>query len=152
MSRPDCELSAGRVAVRFAHRGDRWGHAILIDGQMVLTSAEGTPEEAWPASPPLQELHEQALADGRRAIFGVGMAGRSHWSLSVTADGDRLVFEAACRAFGERGPLGSGYQIAPRHAPPALSVSPGTRITRGDDRLRIAPDDAATPTWSWSVQ
>lgn len=61
-------------------------------------SREGTPEDAWPASPPLQQLVQEE-GNGSPVMLGVGMAGTSHWSISYSLSPDRetLIMEAACR-------------------------------------------------------
>lgn len=148
-SRADCELTVGRLTVRFTRQGDRWGHTVFVDDAPALVSVEGAPDEAWPASPPLQEIHEQDLPDGRKAIFGVGMAGRSHWSLSVTTEGDALLFEAACRAFGEQGPLGSVYErLLPE---PVVAALLDTSLLDERIRVRMAPASAPQSAWSWRI-
>jgi hypothetical protein len=109
----DCRLSlnlvpqAGRYQQRLAVR----------DGRRVteyLVSREGDDRELWPASPPLQQHSLQSGPDGRRVVLLLGMAGNSHWSLSIEEDpaAGALVFDVACRV--QRAPawLGSGY--APR--------------------------------------
>ena len=51
-----------------------------------MTSVEGSSEQAFPSSPPIQEIHDHPtkLVDGSDggAILGVGMAGKGHWSVS----------------------------------------------------------------------
>jgi hypothetical protein len=97
----DSQVLGERLQVRFDWIGDRYEHSVLAhcgDGSVVaLRSAEGTSLESWPASPPLQQLSFLDLPDSRRVALLVGMAGQSHWSLSVTSGPDELVFEAACR-------------------------------------------------------
>lgn len=110
----DSHVLGERLQVRFDWVGDRYGHSILANcGDrpiVVLTSAEGTAQENWPASPPLQQLSFLDLPDNRRAALLVGMAGQSHWSLSVTSGPDELVFESACRVSKLPERLGSEYR------------------------------------------
>jgi len=79
---------------------------------VVFESIEGTPEEDWPPSPPLQELHLEARPDGKQLALLVGMAGTSHWSLSVEFDAaaGTAVFDVACRVKRAPGGLGSRYR------------------------------------------
>jgi len=109
---------------------DRWAHTIAIVTRErmgpervgpLLASEEGGDRDEWPPSPPLQQLHvENRAGDGRVALL-VGMAGQSHWSLSVeaVAEARQLVFDAACRLGGSTdsrsSKLGSSYRamIAP---------------------------------------
>jgi len=126
-------LQCGQLAVQFARSGDRYGHRIELrrSGQSIplLESVEGTPEDDWPPSPPLQQLHVESReapypgphqeGEGVRAAQAVallvGMAGRSHWSLGVEAvqetARDGWQFDAACRLRSLAGRLGSRYRV-----------------------------------------
>jgi len=130
---PPIRLAAGRLVVEFIWSGDRWTHRAGPAGGPLWTSVEGpTPPEddpRWPASPVLVEVSLVEAAGGP-AVVGVGLAGRSHFSLCVTphpAGGERLLFEAACRIHEPAGWLGSTYrnlegalrQVRPAAAPPA---------------------------------
>lgn len=107
------------LRVEFAPQGDRMAHAIKLVGgsftkvgRLWLRSVEGGPAEAWPASPPLQSVHLEERAAGQRIALLVGLAGKSHWSLSVeplVGEG-AIRFEAACRANAEPAWLGSQYE------------------------------------------
>jgi hypothetical protein len=76
-----------------------------------LLSCEGDHDELWPASPPLQQHSLQSAGDGRRFVLLLGMAGNSHWSLSIEEQPAEaaLLFDVACRL--QRAPawLGSCY-------------------------------------------
>lgn len=104
------------LLVRFGWIGDRFAHRICrLDGDqesgqsstqkrgsepsetLLLESCEGDGQAAWPASPPLQQVDTCRLADQRQGIVAVGMAGRSHWSLSVEPLRTGLTFDVACR-------------------------------------------------------
>ncbi len=81
---------------------DRYQHQIgwVIDGieHAALESREGTPDDQWPPSPPLQQLSMQMI-EGNPALLGVGMAGSSHWSASFVLLQQKiveLVVELAC--------------------------------------------------------
>ena len=111
------QLEGGGLRVRFAFHDDRYAHEIaLADGSQwipVLSSVEGSPEDEWPASPPLQSLHLESRPENRQLALLVGMAGHSHWSMSVELDpaAARVTFDIACRARGgPLGHLGSRYQ------------------------------------------
>lgn len=108
-----------KLQVAFQWAGDRYAHNILCcpgigEAATLLSSCEGVPDQWWPPSPPLQQLHISELEHGQRAALLVGMAGRSHWSLSVIADDKRhvLLFDAACRANLAPERLGSHYRVA----------------------------------------
>jgi hypothetical protein len=100
-----------RLRIDFTWNGDRYQQALwLISGTReccLLTTVEGTGQQAWPPSPPLQNLHQQEMPTGDLAALGVGMAGTSHWSLSVEASVDQPTFtcDVACRVKEEPGDL-----------------------------------------------
>jgi hypothetical protein len=104
------------LRARFQRRGDRYAHRVVLcdrDNEIcLLDSVEGDHHERWPPSPPLQQISGEQLPDGRKVVLLVGMAGRSHWSLSATTTPDRkaLVFEVACRAVESPERLCSQYQ------------------------------------------
>ena len=84
----------------------------------LLRSVEGPADSTWPPSPPLQSMSIEIRPTGSVALM-VGMAGRSHWSMSVEAASGRahvafgqpqLAFDVACRADGSQGFLGSTYR------------------------------------------
>jgi hypothetical protein len=87
-SRGDAVLEADGMRVVFFRRGDRYAHRVEVSkaGQgswlPVWESLEGTPDDDWPPSPPLQHLHVEKRAEGPVALL-VGMAGRTHWSAAV---------------------------------------------------------------------
>ena len=108
-------LDAGSTSVTFTWAGDRWEHVVLLHGGRAWRSREGGDgpdrDPRWPASPPLVEVSLVA-AGPRPAVLGVGLAGRSHFSLSVVACPERpdtLLFVAAARIV-EPGWLGSTYE------------------------------------------
>lgn len=76
--------------LEFIREDDRWQHAwsCRIGDRCVrlMTSVEGSSEQTFPSSPPIQEIHDHPtkLVDGSDggAILGVGMAGKGHWSVS----------------------------------------------------------------------
>jgi len=92
------------LRVAFCRRGQRVAHRIaLVAGaavQWLLASVEGDSHEAFPPSPPLQQLAVEPLGNGRTAALLIGMAGRSHWSVSAeSARSEPVVrFDVACRA------------------------------------------------------
>jgi hypothetical protein len=91
------ELGSGKWTVRFIWDQDRFRHEVYADGQLIAASIEGTSNDPWPASPPLQSLSLENIGS-QMAILGVGAAGRGHWSISVVADEqDSLKLELACR-------------------------------------------------------
>ncbi|GIW96182.1 MAG: hypothetical protein KatS3mg110_4223 [Pirellulaceae bacterium] len=106
----------GRIAVAFAFRIDRFCHRVdWVSEKTVLpllSSAEGDDQQPWPTSPPIQQLDQLQERD-RVVLLGLGMAGQSHWSISVSVDGasSRLVWDVACRIQGTPDWLGSTYRL-----------------------------------------
>lgn len=115
--------------VEFRWTGDRYQHAIsLANGHHVTTlleSIEGCGDEAFPPSPPIQQITHHDIGSTGSVLLGIGMAGRNHWSLSVQANPDpvALEFDVACRVAGDGaiGRLTSSYQAT-------------SSILRGSDR------------------
>lgn len=137
-------LEADGLRVVFFHRGDRFAHRVEVrdsatdDGASggwatALESVEGDDADAWPASPPFQQLHVEQRATGP-IVFLVGMAGKSHWSAAVEASADRrsVVFDAAVRYQQAPSRLGSEYR----------------RPAAGAGRVVVEPCGAAAP---WPV-
>lgn len=138
--------------VEFTNAGDRRGHAVLAaegsERMCLLASVEGSGDESWPASPPLQELHIEPRGDGQCVALLVGRAGGGHWSMSIEADpaAERLTFDIACRLKGIAQWLGSTYRVmAPVHVlGDGLSIGSGAMLRLLDDAaLRHAPIEVA---------
>ncbi len=126
---PDTQwLSSGLLAVVFQRRGDRVEHQVRVnvggraeqtaagieDWRVVARSIEGSESQAWPPSPPVQELHLETQPNHGRVALGVGMAGRSHWSISMAAPRqEEIVCEVACRLHAPAGWLGSRFTLEP---------------------------------------
>lgn len=134
-------LSAGCLQVRFAFCDDRFAHEIWAadgdDWRPLMSSVEGTPEQSWPPSAPLQTLHVETRPEGPIALL-VGMAGKCHWSASVELDAERhqVRFELAARVRPPGSPwLGSTYQLAQGYR--AVPVH--------GDRLELSASGAAHP-------
>jgi hypothetical protein len=116
---PKTETSSGPFVARCYSSNDRTGHGVWwVDGEphLILASLEGTPDQAWPTSPPLQEIVAETVAAGRQpSLLGVGMAGKSHWSATIEGDGfsEAIAFDIACRTAEAPALLGSAYLLAP---------------------------------------
>lgn len=111
-------LSARGLGVHFRREADRYRHDVMVEApdgpQVWLSSVEGAANEAWPPSPPWQDLHLEDRPGGKRVALLVGRAGRAHWSLSVEADVARetLLFDVACRSLVKAEQLGSAYRLS----------------------------------------
>lgn len=128
---PPQTLSSDLVAVVFTWHEDRWVHALHArapngsHGPACWRTAMALPDEdpCWPWSPPLVELAEVACNAGP-ALVGVGRAGKSHYSVSITTEVAGTVrFDFACRLVTAAGWLGSTYQQVAAN-PPALVIEP----------------------------
>ncbi|HVX15672.1 MAG TPA: hypothetical protein VHC22_31085 [Pirellulales bacterium] len=117
MSEP-IALTAAGLRIEFWRSADRYRHEVVARGDgpdhRLLASIEGSAEEEWPASPPLQELHVEQRGAGKWVALLVGRAGRSHWSLSVEGAESEptLLFDVACRSAGAGDELTSRYRLA----------------------------------------
>lgn len=126
-------IAAGRAVAEFTWDGDRWRHSIRLADRLVAESVEhdDAADPNWPASPVIVEISPSGPAD-RPALLAVGLAGRSHFAVSVAAgdEPDTLVFEIACRVHEPPCWLGSTYRTGPgpdglvRIPAPALGGSP----------------------------
>jgi len=109
------------LVLEFEKTADRYAHSIALrtnnSESNRLHSVEGNDTEAWPASPPCQQLSIEQQDAGDVALL-VGMAGKCHWSMSVQARVDKeagplLEFDIACRlgtGIDSIGWLGSTYR------------------------------------------
>jgi hypothetical protein len=149
-----------RAGDRYAHRiellsaeGELVASASSVEGALVgQASPDGSHasfahvSETWPASPPFQQFHRQEI-DGRPAWFFVGMAGKSHWSASVTArdDAPGWEFDVACRFREAPGYLGSANRVSfpddrlPRPAFFTLIAGETTELRGRDDVVAAFP-------------
>ena len=103
-------LTFSWIGDRFAQQVDYCGPEETIP---LLTSVEGNDQAIWPPSPPLQQLTFEERPRGPIALL-IGMAGTSHWSVSVEADQARaqICFDVACRIGQPPRFLGSTYLSA----------------------------------------
>ena len=147
-SRPPVQLANGPTATVFTWNGDRWTHRITTGEATTWTSLDGPCPPAndprWPASPVLVELSRVSVprgdAAGGEAIVGVGLAGRSHFSASISSDphdAGVIRFEIACRLHEPPGWIGSTYR-------------------QGDRLFRLTPRDDSTAlprtvVWAYSI-
>jgi hypothetical protein len=125
--------------------------------QLLLESIEGIPDESWPASPALQEGRIES-ATGRDVAMLVGMAGKSHWSVSIEADAlqQSLLFDVACRLKVAGGQLASTYLVTENSHVTMLPVE-NCRLQREADRVIFEPaflpsELPATVRWRYRVQ
>jgi hypothetical protein len=111
----EISLDGGRLGtLHFSWRDDRYRHSWQFDNTLVIESIEGDSAANWPLSPPIQQIHQQEFPDGRQVVFGVGMAGRGHWSVSYTLVPDLKcwIIEHAFRSPVEADSLAATYELA----------------------------------------
>lgn len=156
------DLRRNRLQVAFAWSDDRYAHIVSLltsengEPTRILQSIEGTAEDAWPPSPPVQQLVPHHMESGE-TFLGVGQAGTAHWSLSVEPLPKPVVgyhFELACRV--TRGPeyIGSRLQMLLRDVhwtEDFQGVSPSLNTAFCGARLRLAVEaDCSRLTWESS--
>ena len=116
------ELPAGLLSIRFIKSGDRLAHCIGLQTSSkglggflpVLESIEGDAQEAWPASPPMQQIVQESIGQNSAPVLlGVGLSGNGHWSGAVekTSSGS-LKLDIACKISKPASYLGSRYRMA----------------------------------------
>jgi hypothetical protein len=137
----DLETKSGPLVARGFALADRFGHSLwwLEEGQpkLIMISVEGTSDQAWPISPPFQELvMENIAAGGRPTLLAVGKAGKSHWSAAIEGDAfsEAIAFDIACRTVEAPPLLGSVYRVSnewsiERLAPNALRLMHRTGLS-----------------------
>jgi hypothetical protein len=120
-------LEADGVRVEHVRSNDRFGHRILIRyvdrWQPVLESVEGTAADAWPQSPPWQQIVQESVGpNGEDVLLGVGLSGNGHWSIAIdkkhlngSEDSESqsvfvLHFDIACKISKGADFLGSTWQ------------------------------------------
>ncbi len=103
------------LRVTFYWQRDRLAHSISAGDETnlraIVSSVEGDGHEAWPPSPPIQQLDREPGQTESSVLLGLGMAGHSHWAISAEACRAplSLLFDIACRTRGPVGRLGSRY-------------------------------------------
>ena len=117
------------VRMQFNRDGDRWAHQIYLSmgasEQPLMRSLEGTADQIWPPSPPLQDVGRHELPTGD-AILCVGMAGSSHWSASFSVEAGEnglIKSDIACltkKSTANRA-LGSSYRLSSDVRPTLVS-------------------------------
>lgn len=120
-------LETDDVRVEHVRSNDRFAHRILIrcvDRWLpVLESVEGTAADAWPQSPPWQQIVQESVGlNGEDVLLGVGLSGNGHWSIaidrknvigsegSVSESQLGLHFDIACKISKGADFLGSTWQ------------------------------------------
>ena len=166
------------LLLQMTREGDRYHTSILLiepdNGTVpLLESCEGSSNDSWPASPPLQEVLLQS-DEGRPYLAGLGSAGSGLWSLIVAPVEGHVGFEFdyACRT--AQAPVWLGCRYRPTgcwthlqadsldfESGPRLSFhdgqGPGCRRICQDGQLQIealVPAEVAFPTtlrWKYRV-
>jgi hypothetical protein len=122
-------LQWGDLIVEAQRIGDRFDWRILCEplsasAVPLLQSVPSAKEMAWPRFPPLQELAQESHSD-TEVLLGVGMAGKSHWSVSVDRRQEphqpAMVFDFACRLSESPTFLGACWMLGDglKSTPPA---------------------------------
>ena len=102
----------GLATVSFFAIEKQFGHEIRIerDGKKIVLRTDDQIAASWPPAPPLQDIHFEERENGQ-LLFGVGMAGNTHYSLSIAAEKTTLKFEFAAFVKNEPGFVGTSYRM-----------------------------------------
>ena len=109
-------LTTSQLEIQCDRTADRYSSKILANAgrgfHVVLRSIEGSNQDSAPPSPPIQQAVLDEIGADQKAILGVGMSGKSHWSSSVHWDqaASQMVFDIACRCNETINWLGSTYE------------------------------------------
>jgi hypothetical protein len=152
-----------RLRIEFVWKGDRYAQLIaLVDAsgtaQPLLESIEGTAHDAWPPSPPLQNLTIETRPDGSCVALLLGMAGNAHWSASIEAAADKaaLVFDIACRHSTNPGALGGRYRLLTDSKDLISIRADSANISQHEGTLEIQPiaasTSAGTTRWRYEIK
>jgi len=150
--------SDGLLRVEFYRVADRYAHRIVHQqAPGVLQSVEGDADDVWPPSPPLQQLSLEEHSGSAIALL-LGMAGKSHWSMSVEAKEQQLLFDVACRLSGEHPRLSSTYQASNSDKAcwtiqPEETGASQAKVTANGANQVIAPTapPAGTQRWRYAI-
>ena len=148
------------LRVEFQKQGDRFTHKLFavsgkpVSGkevQLLLESVEGPPGEAAPPSPPFTELHQQ-----QDTLFLTGATTLGHWSMSVQALDNRLLFDVACRAKSTPNNLGSTYRVLSNGTQLESKNATVTHPAKHTQRItpHHSPKPSPTPTtlqWQYTL-
>ena len=110
-------LTAGGLSVRYSKLRDRLTHSIgIVVGDAYipfLEAIEGSADEPWPPSPPMQQMVEESFnPDASPVLLGVGLSGNGHWSSAIeTLESQRLKFDIACKNSKPSTEFGSKYRV-----------------------------------------
>ena len=144
-------LEQGGLRLIFEWRGDRYAHRVSVaEGtgeRVLLESLEASDAAAWPASPPLQQVHIESRGPEVAVALAVGMAGRSHWSAACELDGRqrRVTFDIACRIAQPAERLASGYRFglpATQSEQGRVILGPWELVVEDDTRLVLSEAEA----------
>jgi hypothetical protein len=139
---------------------DRIAHSVEIQqngSSQIWESVEGNDQQDWPPSPPFQNLSIQRIRESDVALL-VGMAGKSHWSLSVDIDAERgsIRFDVACRITTDAGQLRSTYRCPSVAAVECLVVTGNASTIRQlENHWCVEPDSvdsSATVRWIYDFK
>jgi hypothetical protein len=116
-------------------------------------SIEGDEDEAWPTSPPLQQLSLERINDAP-VILDVGAAGTGHWSISLGLEPDdpsASKFDLACRCPQPPTFLGSRYQLSKQLSMQALGEQVQVHNEAATITATIPVRESDTYQWSYRI-
>ncbi|QDV61510.1 hypothetical protein [Crateriforma conspicua] len=153
----DVLLGIGNFTVHFHWQKDRFCHDVAFGDQPLLQSVEGTGEDVWPDSAPLQQVSVESIGE-RCVALGVGASGTSHFSVSVepescTDDACTIRFEWACRSKEAPADPRSTYQWPAEHRSLIdIAAEPSTRQDTDGTSVCLRPTSESGPTYVWAYR
>ncbi|TWU05680.1 hypothetical protein [Stieleria varia] len=141
-----------RLTLQFDWSDDRFVHRLVDAAAAVLQSVPGDCQQAWPSSPPLQQLSLESIGQCD-VVLGVGCAGTSHWSVSVEPIEGGFRFDWACKSKETPQSLGTRYRLSDDFE---FSVGQDGRVEQDAGFVSVHPVEpllgSKTYRWSYSVR
>ncbi len=149
-----------RLRLSLAWRQDRYQTELFLDEEssstLLLSSVEGSAQDRWPASPPLQSLALESRGEQTVAL-AVGMAGKAHWSASIETLPEPLAlrFDYACRLSEPAEFLGSTFEPAQTNSglfELAFRDIQGGRLTQETNCIAISAEPPVQAGSVWKAR
>jgi hypothetical protein len=157
-------LTNGPLRLHFEKQGDRYAQIIEVSDAQgwspIAQSVEGSADQAWPASPPWQEIITEQRGTDQQIIFTVGKAGTAHWSGSFsTLPAGGIRCEIACRTGRVPHFVGTTYRSLLKDLPEQLQIrtAPETKLVREPREFTLKPVSVpllfpATLVWNYTIE
>jgi hypothetical protein len=139
-------LRAGDLRLTFRYERDRWRHELAVRSesgwQTILTSIEGSPDEALPPSPSFQDLRLERIDDETGEFQLFGQAGHAVYSAAIRFDGrsQTISFDIAARAQRDRAErcATSLYELSPLVNASEIGIAENVLLSAGCGSLVLS--------------